>query len=204
MPSNGQFFTVSRQLFLSSLFVLHDFLNDGTADIAFSSKSHPYLHFDTQGNGDKSKEMPIKLLAVLMTILSSLSTMQHIYGAHITEIILDDEPMPAGFGIGVNGGGTSNDGHLTTRDDSVYIISGSNNFAARGTNNGATAAATSATSAAINNNLQNAPFGMLPQQLCSIEIPVVKKYTGHCVRLGKKSKGCVAGEHIIPYHLDCM
>lgn len=129
--------------------------------------------------------------------------MQNIYGAHITEIILEDEPMPAGFGIAVNGGSTASDGLLPSRDDSVYIISGSsNNFAARGKSNGATTA--SATSAATNNNSQNAPFGMLPQQLCTIEIPVVKKYTGHCVRLGKKGKGCVAGEHIIPYHLDCL
>lgn len=58
--------------------------------------------------------------------------------------------------------------------------------------------------AANNNNLQSAPFGSVPQQLCTIEIPVVKKYTGHCIRLGKKGKGCVAGEHIIPYHLDCL
>lgn len=61
-----------------------------------------------------------------------------------------------------------------------------------------------AAAAANNNNLQSAPFGVGPQQLCTIEIPVVKKYTGHCIRLGKKGKGCVAGEHIIPYHLDCL
>lgn len=148
--------------------------------------------------------MSIIRLAILITITWLNLTMVQIYGTHITEIILDaEEPMPAGFGSGVNGVGAANDAMATTRDDSIYIISGSsNNFAARTTSNGNGGAATAA---AVNNiNLQNAPLGTVPQQLCSIEIPVVKKYTGHCVRLGKIGRGCVAADHIIPYHLDCL
>lgn len=148
--------------------------------------------------------MSIIRLAILMTITWLNLTMVQIYGAHITEIILDEEePIPAGFGSGGNGGTASDAMAATVRDDSIYIISGSsNNFAARTTNNGNGGATTAA---AVNNiNLQNAPFGMMPQQLCTIEIPVVKKYTGHCVRLGKRGKGCVTGDHIIPYHLDCL
>lgn len=123
----------------------------------------------------------------------------HIAGAHITEIILDDEPIPE-------------------RDESIYFISSkSNKFAARGTNNGNGLVTAMPLTTAVNNNkissnnnnnnLQNPPFGIAAQtsqQSCTIEIPVVKKYAGHCIRLGKKGKGCVAGEHIIPYHLDCL
>lgn len=145
-------------------------------------------------------EMSMTIRAILMTIMWMDFVMQ-IYGAHITEIIVDEEPMPAGFG----GDGSSGSGNgASSNGGGVYIISGSsNNFAARTTTNGNGAPTT--TAAVNNNNLQNgAPFGMMPQQLCTIEIPVVKKFAGHCVRLGKKGKGCVAGEHIIPYHLDCL
>lgn len=142
--------------------------------------------------------MSFKVLAIFMTFIWLNSTMQQIYGSHITEIILEDEPMPAGLGIGVNGGGAGVgiDVITATRDDSIYILRDSgdnNNFAARANSNGA---------AAVTNNLQNVPLGT--EQLCTIEIPIIKKYIGHCIRLGKKGKGCVAGEHIIPYHLDCL
>lgn len=177
--------------------------NTGTTDTELSLSTHSYK--EEREDEKNQYEMAIKLWAILMTIIWLDSTMQQIYGAHITEIIVDEEPMPAGFS-GSGGGGARNDAIAATRDDTVYIISGSsNNLAARATSSGnGNGAATAAAVVNNNNNLQNAPFGMVPPQMCTIEIPVVKKYTGHCIRLGKKGKGCVAGEHIMPYHFDCL
>lgn len=41
---------------------------------------------------------------------------------------------------------------------------------------------------------------------CSVEFQVMKKIPGRCVRLGGKNggRGCVSGNHIIPFHPDCM
>lgn len=42
------------------------------------------------------------------------------------------------------------------------------------------------------------------QIACTVEFQVMKKYPGHCVRLGKSGRGCVAGNHIVPFHPDCF
>lgn len=39
---------------------------------------------------------------------------------------------------------------------------------------------------------------------CSVEFQVMKKIPGRCVRLGGRSRGCVSGSHIIPFHPDCL
>lgn len=40
---------------------------------------------------------------------------------------------------------------------------------------------------------------------CSVEFQVMKKFPGRCVRLGKNGgRGCVSGNHIIPFHPDCL
>ncbi|KAJ6647591.1 hypothetical protein Bhyg_02814 [Pseudolycoriella hygida] len=40
---------------------------------------------------------------------------------------------------------------------------------------------------------------------CSVEFQVMKKFPGRCVRLGKNGgHGCVSGNHIIPFHPDCL
>lgn len=40
---------------------------------------------------------------------------------------------------------------------------------------------------------------------CSVEFQVMKKFPGRCVRLGKSGgRGCVSGNHIIPFHPDCL
>lgn len=42
--------------------------------------------------------------------------------------------------------------------------------------------------------------------ICSVEFQVMKKLPGRCVRLGGKGggRGCVSGNHIIPFHPDCL
>lgn len=41
---------------------------------------------------------------------------------------------------------------------------------------------------------------------CNIEFQVMKVFPGHCMRLGRNGggRGCVSGNHIIPFHPDCM
>lgn len=43
---------------------------------------------------------------------------------------------------------------------------------------------------------------------CSVEFQVMKKLPGRCVRLGGKNGGrvygCVSGNHMIPFHPDCL
>lgn len=42
---------------------------------------------------------------------------------------------------------------------------------------------------------------------CSVEFQVMKKLPGRCVRLGGRNgggRGCVSGNHIIPFHPDCL
>lgn len=40
---------------------------------------------------------------------------------------------------------------------------------------------------------------------CNVEFQVMKKFPGRCVRLGKNGgRGCVSGNHIIPFHPDCL
>lgn len=113
-----------------------------------------------------------------------------IYG-HLTEIIVEDErsPMPAGFGIGANSPVTNSNGNGLS-DDSVYIIAGNG----RNFNNG--------NGANANTNGPNVPVISTP--MCTLELQVSKKLQGHCIRLGKSGHGCVSGEHMIPYHPDCM
>ncbi len=41
---------------------------------------------------------------------------------------------------------------------------------------------------------------------CSVEFQVMKKLPGRCVRLGGKNggRGCVSGNHLVPFHPDCL
>lgn len=40
---------------------------------------------------------------------------------------------------------------------------------------------------------------------CIVEFQVMQKFPGRCVRLGKSGgRGCVSGNHIIPFHPDCL
>lgn len=55
-------------------------------------------------------------------------------------------------------------------------------------------------------------FTRQPEQLeenvigkCNVEFQVPKIYPGRCMKLGKNGAyGCVAGNHIVPFHQDCM
>jgi hypothetical protein len=41
--------------------------------------------------------------------------------------------------------------------------------------------------------------------ICHIEFQVLKRATGHCMKLGKGSaKGCVSGTYIHPFHPECL
>lgn len=42
------------------------------------------------------------------------------------------------------------------------------------------------------------------QIACTVEFQVTKRTVGRCVRLGKSAHGCVAGNHIVPFHSECL
>lgn len=97
---------------------------------------------------------------------------------HIAGIILEDEqtllPPPA---IGMGATTTTSTTNGIRIDDEVLVVA---------TNSGG--------NIAIGNS----------QITCTVEFQVMKKYPGHCVRLGKNGRGCVAGNHIVPFHPDCF
>ena len=39
---------------------------------------------------------------------------------------------------------------------------------------------------------------------CHMEFQVMKRVTGHCVKIGKTTRGCVSGTYIHPFHHDCL
>jgi hypothetical protein len=40
--------------------------------------------------------------------------------------------------------------------------------------------------------------------ICHVEYTVLKKSTGHCVKIGKGMRACIAGAYFHPYHPDCI
>lgn len=38
---------------------------------------------------------------------------------------------------------------------------------------------------------------------CHMEYQVVKRVVGHCMKLGRSAKGCVAGNYLHPFHPAC-
>lgn len=38
---------------------------------------------------------------------------------------------------------------------------------------------------------------------CHMEYQVVKRVVGHCMKLGRSAKGCVAGNYLHPFHPEC-
>lgn len=39
---------------------------------------------------------------------------------------------------------------------------------------------------------------------CHVEYQVMKKTIGHCIKLGRSTKACVAGNYLHPFHPECM
>ncbi|XP_074039331.1 uncharacterized protein [Leptinotarsa decemlineata] len=39
---------------------------------------------------------------------------------------------------------------------------------------------------------------------CHLEYQVMKRVVGTCIKLGRTSQGCVAGNYLHPLHPDCM
>ncbi|KAG5894447.1 hypothetical protein JTB14_014894 [Gonioctena quinquepunctata] len=39
---------------------------------------------------------------------------------------------------------------------------------------------------------------------CHLEYQVVKRVVGTCIKLGRTTRGCVAGNYLHPLHPDCM
>lgn len=39
---------------------------------------------------------------------------------------------------------------------------------------------------------------------CHMEYQVMKRVVGQCIKLGRTTKGCVAGNYLHPYHPECM
>ncbi|KAK5643950.1 hypothetical protein RI129_007795 [Pyrocoelia pectoralis] len=33
---------------------------------------------------------------------------------------------------------------------------------------------------------------------------IIKKITGHCIKLGRSTRGCVSGNYLHAFHPDCM
>lgn len=155
----------------------------------------------------------------IFIIIIWLNASLMVYG-HITEIILEDNPslLPAGFGYNnvpkaallqaqSNGNGVN--------EEVLYAVSGSalesemGNVVAANRNSKHIGIVPSNTG----NNLANTGGGSgignsgtatANTQICTVELQVLKKYPGRCVRLGKTGHGCVSGSHIIPFHSECM
>lgn len=52
---------------------------------------------------------------------------------------------------------------------------------------------------------EESPAAALPSGQCNIQVQVFKMVPGRCMRLGLSgSHGCVSGNHIAPFHRDCM
>lgn len=39
---------------------------------------------------------------------------------------------------------------------------------------------------------------------CHVEYQVMKRVVGHCMKLGRSARGCVAGNYLHPFHPECM
>lgn len=39
---------------------------------------------------------------------------------------------------------------------------------------------------------------------CHMEYQVVKRVAGHCMKLGRSARGCVAGNYLQPFHPECI
>lgn len=39
---------------------------------------------------------------------------------------------------------------------------------------------------------------------CHVEYQVMKKTVGHCIKLGRSTRACVAGNYLHPFHPECM
>lgn len=42
------------------------------------------------------------------------------------------------------------------------------------------------------------------QPPCHMEYQVVKRVVGHCIRMGRSARGCVAGNYLSPFHPECV
>lgn len=55
------------------------------------------------------------------------------------------------------------------------------------------------------NILEIGDSALVPSGQCNIQVQVLKMVPGRCIRLGLRgSHGCVSGNHIVPFHRDCM
>lgn len=39
---------------------------------------------------------------------------------------------------------------------------------------------------------------------CHVEIQIMKRTAGKCIKIGRTTKACVAGNYVHPFHPDCM
>lgn len=155
-----------------------------------ASQKHPH------GDNNDNDDMSTKLAIFIMIIWFNGAIMTF---GHITGIILEDEPvlLPSSAlsmsgtstisGANAMRFGNSNaaGGAPANTEDEVLIVA--TNTGNIGTNGGSGA-----------NNIAAG------QTACTVEFQVMKKYPGRCVRLGKSVRGCVAGNHIVPFHPDCF
>jgi hypothetical protein len=42
------------------------------------------------------------------------------------------------------------------------------------------------------------------ENICQVEYTVVKTAVGHCLKIGRGMRGCIAGTFFHPYHPDCI
>lgn len=119
----------------------------------------------------------VTVVTVVMMLLLSVSSSQ---GSHIMEIILEEEPPMVGAAASAAAGQPP----LSSPPRSSGILEFEENVGG---------------GASVNvNPVTNAQ--------CNIEFQVMKVFPGHCMRLGRNGggRGCVSGNHIIPFHPDCM
>lgn len=48
------------------------------------------------------------------------------------------------------------------------------------------------------------PLARVDENICHLEFTVMKRATGHCMKLGKSTVACVSGTYVHPFHPDCV
>lgn len=121
----------------------------------------------------------VTVVNVVMMLLLSVSSSQ---GSHIMEIILEEEPPSVG--AATLRGTAAGQPPLSSPPRSSGILEFEENAGGGG----------------------NVNANPVSNTQCNIEFQVMKVFPGHCMRLGRNGggRGCVSGNHIIPFHPDCM
>lgn len=121
--------------------------------------------------------------AVNVALLLLFLTVSTSKGSHIMEIILEEEPPMVQAAIPP--GSPSSTSSSSPPSRTAGILEFEENMAGGNVAN---------TNPALSNGQ------------CNIEFQVLKVYPGHCMRLGRNGggRGCVSGNHIVPFHPDCM